>query len=296
MPVEHESATQAHTPRRFVDKVVLVTGSTAGIGFAAAEQFVREGAQAVFVVSRKQANVDAAVAALERVAAAASESYARSRIVGKACNVGDRHAMQQLLEQVEREYARLDVLILNVAANPLFGPLLDAANESGPSEKAWDKLFEVNVKSTFYLAHDAAKLLRNARAGSVVVVGSIAGYDALPALGAYSITKTALLSLTRTLAVELAPRVRVNCCAPGIVMTRFSEALWRTNENHASGAVAHSGSDERHESSPAANSIPLNRYAEPSEIAKAIAFLASSDASYITGETLVVAGGMRSRL
>jgi len=145
------------------------------------------------------------------------------------------------------------------------------------SESAWDKLFEINLKASFLLARETVKYMND---GNIIFISSIAGYFPLPPLTAYGVSKTALIGLTKALATELAPSIRVNCVAPGIIKTKFSELLWKSDEI-ASRTLA---------------DIPLNRFGEVKDVAGSVAFLCSEDADWITGETIVVAGGVKSRL
>ncbi|XP_054258506.1 dehydrogenase/reductase SDR family member 4 isoform X2 [Macrosteles quadrilineatus] len=148
-------------------------------------------------------------------------------------------------------------------------------------EEAWDKIFDVNVKSAFMLSKEVLPHLKKRNGGCIVYISSIAGFHPLSLLGAYSVSKTALLGLTKAAAVDLAPdNIRVNCLAPGIVQTRFSSAL---HETETAKEIAMS-------------MIPMKRLAQPDEMASVVAFLCSEDASYITGETFIAAGGMASRL
>lgn len=138
----------------------------------------------------------------------------------------------------------------------------------------------MNVKSHFFLVRECVPYM--AKGSSILIVSSYAGYTPTPILGAYSVSKTALISLTKVLATELAPRgIRINCVAPGVIKTKFSEALWKGKEP---------------ESDAQLKDIPMGRYGEPDEVGALGCFLCSNDASYITGETVVVAGGIQSRL
>eukprot|EP00850_Spirogloea_muscicola_P006233 SM000029S10528 [mRNA] locus=s29:600416:601361:- [translate_table: standard] len=146
------------------------------------------------------------------------------------------------------------------------------------SEAQLDKILEINIKAAILLVKDAAPHIP--AGGSIVFVSSITAFNPAAPLAAYAISKTALLGLTKGLAAELAPDVRVNCVAPGIVATNFAEALVRDDQSRAT----------------VEGNTMLGRLGKPTDMASAVAFLASDDASYITGETLVVAGGMQSRL
>lgn len=254
-------------------RVALVTGATKGIGLAIATRLGRAGAH-VIICSRAQKNVDEAVATLRGAGVA---------VTGLAIHVGSSEARKKLLAAAvaASPSGRLDILVSNVAVNPVFGPMLQVT-----TEQAWDKVFDVNVKSHFFLVKEALPHLNEG--GSVLIVSSYAGYTPNPMLGAYSVSKTALISLTKTLAPELATRkIRINCVAPGVIKTKFSEALWKDDETKGAGG----GSDSNN-----GLVIPMQRYGEPDEVGALGCFLCSDDASYITGETVVVAGGVMSRL
>ena len=142
----------------------------------------------------------------------------------------------------------------------------------------------MNVKATFFLIKDALPLLEKQKNSSIVVVSSIAGYSPFELIGGYSVSKTALLGLTKALTVPCSHKgIRINGLAPGVIKTKFSQALWKND-------------DVKEESTPPFDGCPMGRVGTPEECAATVAFLASDDASYITGENIVVAGGMQSRL
>mgnify|MGYP000101637050 CR=1 FL=1 len=251
--------------RRYEGKVALITGATKGIGFAIAERLGLEGA-AVAICSRKQKNVDEAVNALK--------AKGVTHVVGFPIHVGTSEAREQLIQATVKHFGRIDVLVSNVALNPVMGPMLDVTTES-----VWDKIMDVNVKSHFFLVKSA--LPHMPAGGNVIIIASYAGYLPNPLLGAYSVSKTALLGLTKVLATELAPRqIRVNCVAPGIIKTNFSEALWKSD---AAADVT-------------LKDIPLQRFGLPEECASCVAFLASADGAFMTGEVLLPTGGVHARL
>uniref|UniRef100_H2Z9Q7 Dehydrogenase/reductase SDR family member 4 n=1 Tax=Ciona savignyi TaxID=51511 RepID=H2Z9Q7_CIOSA len=242
---------------RFDGKVALVTASTQGIGFAIARKLAQEGAHVV-ICSRKKSNVDQALSELK------SEGLSVSGLV---CHVAKADDRRELIAKIDKDFGGLDMLVSNVAVNPYFGSILSTPGS------AYDKIFEVNVKSTFMLIQDAVPLMQKRGGGSVVIVSSTAGYVPSAALGIYSVSKTALLGLTKALMPELSSmNIRVNCIAPGIIQTKFSGALLTDEE-----AVK--------------NQIPLGRIGKPHDCAGIVALLCSDEAAYITGETIVVAGG-----
>uniref|UniRef100_A0A3P9H899 Dehydrogenase/reductase (SDR family) member 4 n=1 Tax=Oryzias latipes TaxID=8090 RepID=A0A3P9H899_ORYLA len=245
-------------------KVAIVTASTDGIGLAAAEALGKRGAHVV-VSSRRQANVDKAVALLQ------SQSI---QVTGTTCNVGNREDREKLVQMTLDQCGGIDILVSNAAVNPFFGNIMDS------TEDVWDKILAVNVKASFLLTKLVVPHMEKRGGGNIVFVSSVAGYQPMQALGPYSVSKTALLGLTRALAPELAhSNIRVNCVAPGIIKTRFSSALWQ-NEDLLEEFK---------------KQLSIKRLGEPEEIGGVIAFLCSQDASYITGETITVTGGMEAK-
>ncbi|XP_026480566.1 dehydrogenase/reductase SDR family member 4-like [Ctenocephalides felis] len=250
---------------RLTGKVAVVTASTDGIGFAIAKRLGVEGAKVV-VSSRKSKNVESAVSTLLKEGLDAH---------GVVCHVSKAEDRKALYDQAVQKYGGIDILVSNAAVNPTVGHVLQC------DEQSWDKIFDVNVKSSFLLAKEVLPYLRKRGGGSIVFVSSIAGLQPFPILGAYSVSKTALFGLTKAASHDLASEnIRVNCIAPGIVKTKFSSAL-HESETAKEAALMN---------------VPMRRLADPSEMSGVVAFLVSDDASYITGETLVAAGGMPSRL
>ncbi|CAL4909737.1 unnamed protein product [Urochloa decumbens] len=247
--------------RRLEGKVAVVTASTQGIGLAIAERLGLEGA-AVVISSRKQ-NVDEAV---ERLKAKGIT------VVGAVCHVSDAQQRKGLIDTAVKNFGHIDILVSNAAANPTVDGILEM------KEAVLDKLWDINVKASILLLQDAAPHLR--KGSSVIIISSITGYNPEQGLAMYGVTKTALLGLTKALAAEMGPNTRVNCIAPGFVPTRFASFL-TTNET-----IRKELTDK----------ITLNRLGSVEDMAAAAAFLASDDASFITAETIVVAGGMQSRL
>ncbi|XP_021294822.1 tropinone reductase-like 3 [Herrania umbratica] len=253
---------QKKIARRFEGKVAIVTASTQGIGFGIAERLALEGASVV-ISSRKQKNVDEAVGKLKAKGI---------HVFGVVCHVSNAQQRKNLINKTVEKYGKIDVIVSNAAVNPVNIPMLQT------QESILDKLWETNVKASILLLQDAAPHLQ--KGSSVIFVSSLGGYQPQPSMAMYGVTKTALLGLTKALAAEMAPDIRVNCVAPGFVPTRFA-AYITANET----------------TRKAFEKITLlNRLGTPKEIAAATAFLASDDASYITGETLIVAGGTPSRL
>jgi len=242
--------------------VAVVTASTQGIGLAIAERLGLEGA-AVVISSRKQKNVDDAVKGLKAKGITA---------VGAVCHVSDAQQRKSLIDTAVKNFGHIDILVSNAAANPTVDGILEM------KEAVLDKLWDINVKASILLLQDAAPHLR--QGSSMIIISSIAGYNPEKGLTMYGVTKTALLGLTKALAGEMGPNTRVNCIAPGFVPTRFASFL-TTNEAIRKELIDRS---------------TLKRLGSVEDMAAVAAFLASDDASFITAETIVVAGGTQSRL
>lgn len=255
----------SNSSQKLSGKVAIVTASTDGIGYAIAERLGQDGAKVV-VSSRKQKNVDAAVEKLRAK---------NLHVHGTVCHVGKKEDRASLIKQTLDQFGGIDIVVSNAAVNPFFGPTLDC------SEEQWDKIFDLNVKATFMLIKETVPHMQTRGGGSVTVVSSIAGYNPIPMLGPYSVSKTALLGLIKSLVPQLATmNIRINGLAPGIIETHFSQALTSIEE------IAKS----------ILSQVPLNRFGQPPECAGVVSFLSSDDASYITGETILVTGGISARL
>ncbi len=249
-------------PIHLEGKVVLVTGGSRGIGEAIARACGAAGAK-IAIASRK---LDGVNAAAERLQADGLD------VTGFACHTGKIEDVQRLVGLTVAHFGKIDVVVNNAATNPFFGPMMVV------EDAAFDKTFEVNVKGYFYVAREVARhLLDRGAPGSIINIASIQGLSGAPLQGVYAMTKAAVISMTKTLAVELAPsKIRVNALAPGLVDTKFASAL-----------LTHKDIVER-----VISRTPQGRYGEPHEIAGAAVFLASDAASYVTGETIVIDGGL----
>lgn len=245
-------------------KVAIITGASRGIGEAIARTFVARGARAM-IASRKLDGVDA-------VADSIAKEYGADRIRAVAAHTGKEDDCVRLVQDAIGAFGKVDVLVNNAGTNPYFGPMI------GAEEAAWDKTFDVNLKGYFWCAREVARHL-SARAvpGSIINVASIAGLVASPMQGIYSMTKAAVISMTKTLALELGPSgIRVNAIAPGFVDTRLASAVLK-NDDLVKVVVGRT---------------PLGRYGTPDEIAGGALYLASDAASFLTGHTLVIDGGL----
>jgi len=254
---------------RFEGKVAVITASTKGIGLSIAQRLGHEGAKVV-ISSRKEENVQDGIKHL------IATGLKKHNVYGVQCHVANGSDRQRLLHSVLKQFGKVDILINNAGMNPHFGDILDV------SESVWDKLFDVNVKSSFLMTKLFVPEIEKTGGGSIIFNSSIGAYFSPEGIAAYSVTKTALLGLTKALAKSLGPKnIRVNAIAPGVIKTELSKALWE-------------GNDEK----KIARSLgaSLERLGHSDECAGAVAFLCSDDASYMTGEVLVIAGGAQSRL
>ena len=242
-------------------RVAIVTGASRGIGRAIAEEYAKAGASVV-LASRKQAALDDAAAAIR---AAGGEA------VGAAAHNGDKAALYALVESTLERYGRLDILVNNAATNPHYGAILDA------EDSYWRKTLEVNLMGCVWLSQAAVKAMRITGGGKIINVASIVGLNPGQGQGIYSITKAALISLTRTLAMELgAEGIQVNAIAPGLVQTKFSRALWDNDELMQ----------------PLLARTPAGRVGQPIDIAGLAVFLAAPASDFTTGAVFVADGGI----
>jgi NAD(P)-dependent dehydrogenase (short-subunit alcohol dehydrogenase family) len=240
-------------------KVAIVTGASRGIGEAIARMFAQSGAKVV-CASRK---IDGVTAVAESIGPAAT---------AVAAHTGREEDCIALVKTATERFGKVDILVNNAATNPYFGPMLDI------DVGAWDKTFEVNTKGYFWMTREVVRHLREREApGSIINMASVAGIVASPLQGVYAMTKAAVISMTKTLAYELAGnKIRVNAIAPGFVDTKFASAVLKNDVLL----------DE------VLRMTPMKRYGQPDEIAGAALYLASDSASYLTGQAIVIDGGM----
>jgi len=242
-------------------KVALVAGGSRGIGRASALALAEAGADVV-VSSRKLAD-------LEPVA---EEIGARGRRgLALAAHIAKIEESKDLVEKVKAEFGRIDILMNNAGTNPYFGPILDA------EEWAWDVTMNVNLKGPFLLSQMVARVMREHGGGSIINTASVGGLRPGQSQGIYSVTKAGLIMLTKVMATEWGQyNIRVNAIAPGVIKTRLSEALWK---EPAIGDAA-------------ARRTSLGRLGESEDVAGAVVYLASDASSYVTGDTIVISGGV----
>lgn len=244
-------------------KVAIVTGSSRGIGKAIAEQLAAHGAKVV-ISSRKQEACDEAAAAI-------NEAHGEGTAMAIAASISDKAQLEDLFARTRAELGPVTILICNAATNPHYGSLDTISDEQ------FRKTLDNNVTSNHWLIQLALPDMRAAKDGAIVVVSSIGGLRGSTALGAYTISKAADFQLVRSYAVENGKHgIRVNAIAPGLVKTDFAKALYE-NPEAAKAAIART---------------PMGRLGEPQDIAGAAVLLASPAASWLTGQTIVVDGGV----
>jgi len=244
-------------------KVAVITGSSRGIGKAIAERMAEQGARVVISSRKAEACAD--------VAATINARFGAGSATAIPANISSKQDLQQLVAQSTAALGKIDILVCNAASNPYYGPL------AGIEDDQFRKILENNVIANHWLINFVAPQMIERKDGAIIIVSSIGGLRGSPVIGAYNISKAADFQLARNLAVEYGPHnVRVNCIAPGLIKTDFAKALWEDP------ALL-----ERRTST-----TPLRRIGEPDEIAGAAIFLASQAGSFVTGQAIVVDGGV----
>ena len=246
-------------------KIAVITGSTKGIGEAIAHRMAEHGAKVV--VSSRKAD------ACDKVAGEINAKWGKGKEVAIAvpCNINHREQLEQLVGKTRAKWGRIDVLVCNAAINPVFGSMSQITDE------AFDKIMGANVRANHQLCTLVIPEMVERKDGSIIIVSSIGGLRGSPVLGAYCISKAADFQLARNIAVEYGVHnVRANCIAPGLVKTDFARALW-DNPAILERSTANA---------------PLKRIGDPDEIAGAAVFLASKAAAFMTGQTMVIDGGV----
>ncbi|MDX2162723.1 MAG: glucose 1-dehydrogenase [bacterium] len=242
-------------------KVAIVTGASRGIGQSIAESYAEAGAQVV-ISSRKQEGLDEVVGIIRAKGGDVTPVVAHN---------GDKAALQALVNQTMATYGRVDVLVNNAATNPHFGAMLDA------EDSLWQKTIEVNIMGNVWLCQAVVPVMRAQGGGRIINVASVNGLRPGSMQGIYSMTKAGVISLTQTLAMELAAdNIQVNAIAPGLIKTKFARALWEnaTILNAVQGRT------------------PAGRIGEPDDLRGIALYLASAAAAFTTGQTFVVDGGL----
>ncbi|MXX44864.1 MAG: SDR family oxidoreductase [Acidimicrobiia bacterium] len=243
-------------------KVAVITGGTRGIGLAVAAELLDLGAMGVAITSRRPENLEEAIAQLK------ADGADPARVLSTVARADDDlHAARAIRETIER-FGSCDILVNNAATNPAAGNLMEVSRD------AVDKTWAVNQRAPLIWTQEAWAQWMGSHGGCVVNVASVGGVRPAPMLGIYNTSKAALIYMTGQLAMELAPRVRVNAVAPAVIKTRLSAMLWESDPQGA------------------ARMHPLQRLGEPGDVARAVAFLCSENASWITGVTLPVDGGV----
>lgn len=241
-------------------KVALVTGASRGIGEAIARLLASYGAR-VIVSSRKLEACEAVAASIRAEGGDA---------VAMACHVGDMQQIEHIFEQINQRFQRLDILVNNAAANPYFGHILDT------DLAAYEKTVDVNIRGYFFMSIAAGKMMKEQGGGVILNTASVNGISPGYMQGIYSITKAAVISMTKAFAKECGPlNIRVNALLPGLTETKFASAL-TSNEKILKTALLQ---------------IPLGRTAQPEEMAGTVLYLVSDASSYTTGTTITVDGG-----
>ena len=244
-------------------QVAIVTGSSRGIGRAIAERLAEHGAKVV-ISSRKQDACDA-------VAAAINERHGAGTALAIAASISHKDALQAMVDKTLATFGRIDTMVCNAASNPYYGPMAGIADEQ------FRKILDNNIVANNWLVTMVAPQMRARRDGSIIIVSSIGGLRGSTVIGAYCISKAADMQLARNLACELGPdNIRVNCIAPGLIKTDFAKALWDNPEQLAARNAE----------------TPLRRIGDSDEIAGAAVYLAAPASRFMTGQSLVIDGGV----
>ena len=247
-------------------KTALVTGASRGIGKATAIGLARAGAD-VIVTSRKLPDLELVA---DEIKALGRKSLAIATHVGRMDQIND------LVKQAAGEFGKIDILVNNAGTSPVMDSVLDI------EERAWDAVMNLNLKGLFFLSQAVARVMKEQGGGQIINVASIDAFKPEYHVSAYSISKAAVVMVTRAMAKELAQyNIRVNCIAPGAVSTKLLDSHWSNIPEE----------EARAQKEALANRIPVGHIAQPEEMANIAIFLASESSSYITGQTIIAEGG-----
>ena len=241
-------------------RVAVITGASRGIGSAIAEEMAKRGATVV-LSSRKQADLELEAEKINALNPGKAHAI--------AAHAGRTEDLKRLTDLTLEKFGQIDILVNNAATNPYFGSLMDM------DLAAWDKTFEVNLRGLFALTQFVVTGSMAKTGGSIVNIASVGGVRVGNGLGAYNVTKAGVIHLTKQLALELGPKIRVNAVAPAVIQTKFAELLWSTPEIH----------------DRVVSTTALGRIGQPPEVAAVVAFLASDASSYVNGQTIIIDGG-----
>ena len=243
-------------------KVAVITGSTRGIGRAIAERMAEHGAKVV-ISSRKQDVCD-------QVAKEVNDKFGKGTAVAIAANISSKENLQNLVDESNKAFGKIDVLVCNAASNPYYGPL------AGISDDQFRKILDNNIVANNWLISMVVPQMIERKDGSIIIISSVGGYKGSTTIGAYCISKAADLQLARNLAVEYGKHnVRVNCIAPGLIKTDFAKALWDNPETLKTTEAR----------------SPMRRIGMPDEIAGGAVFLGSKAGAFVNGQSIVIDGG-----
>lgn len=244
--------------KRFAERIVLIVGGAGGMGSVAAREFAKEGAKVIIA----DINLEQAMGVVKEIIASGGEAMALK------CDVTKSNEVRGVVDAIISKYGRIDVLVYFTGILGEVAPIWES------SEENWDKVMNVNLKGAFLFCREVAKHMIKQKSGKIVTISSIAGKDPNPNMLAYDASKAGLIGFTRGLALELAPyNINVNCVAPGITETPFLKFMTEEAKTRS------------------ASLVPLGRIAKPEEIVRVVLFLASDEASYVTGVTWNVSGG-----